>query len=184
MREEGVFRAGSGRFHRPACTVERLWTGWRMEYIKSLKKDSGGCIFCDAISADSDRENLVLHRGRVAFVMLNLYPYNPGHLMVAPCRHISVLSDLSPEEGSELIKLAALGERALAATHNPQGFNLGMNLGKCAGAGVPDHLHLHLVPRWAGDTNFMPVMAETRVLPEEISTTYDRLHEAIRQAKG
>jgi ATP adenylyltransferase len=155
-----------------------------MEYIKSLKRDSEGCIFCDAIASDSDRDNLVLYRGRVAVLMLNLYPYNPGHLMTAPYRHISVLGDLTEEEGAELMALAALGEKALAATHHPQGLNLGMNLGRCAGAGVPDHLHLHLVPRWTGDTNFMPVMAETRVLPEEVSTTYDRLYEAIKKAKG
>ena len=168
----------------PLNTVERLWTAWRMEYIKSLKVDSGECIFCRALSSDSDREHLVLYRGRLAMLMLNLYPYNPGHLMIAPNRHISTLSDLSAEEGAELMSLAALGERILADAHKPQGFNLGVNLGRCAGAGVPDHLHLHLVPRWMGDTNFMPVMAETRVLPEEISTTYDRLYEALKKAKA
>jgi ATP adenylyltransferase len=164
--------------------LKRLWTGWRMEYIKSLKKKPSECIFCEALASGSDRDSLVLHRGRTCVLMLNLYPYNPGHLMAAPNRHVSSLGELTPEEGAELMELAALGEKILSATHNPQGFNLGVNLGKCAGAGVPDHLHLHLVPRWTGDTNFMPVMSETRVLPEEISTTYDRLYEAIKEAKA
>lgn len=164
--------------------LKRLWTAWRMEYIKSLKKDSGGCIFCNALSSESDRDSLILFRGRLAVLMLNLYPYNPGHLMVAPNRHISTLGELNAEEGAELMELAALGEKILAATHNPQGFNLGINLGRCAGAGMPDHLHLHLVPRWMGDTNFMPVMTETRVLPEEISTTYDRLYDALKKTKA
>jgi ATP adenylyltransferase len=155
-----------------------------MEYIKSLKVDPGECIFCKALSSESDRESLVLHRGRLALLMLNLYPYNPGHLMIAPRRHVSSLEDLTLEEGAEMMELAALGERILAKTHRPQGFNLGANLGRCAGAGIPDHLHLHLVPRWTGDTNFMPVMSETRVLPEEISTTYDRLYEALKKEKA
>jgi ATP adenylyltransferase len=164
--------------------VDRLWTAWRMEYIKSLRTESGECIFCKAIASESDRDNLVLHRGRLAVLMVNLYPYNPGHLMAAPNRHVSSLGDLSFEEGGELMELAALGERILAETHRPQGFNLGVNLGRCAGAGVPDHIHIHLVPRWTGDTNFMPVMAETRVIPEEVGTTYDRLYEALKKAKG
>lgn len=162
---------------------KRLWTAWRMEYIKSLKRNPNECIFCAALASDSDRDSLVLHRGRTSVLMLNLYPYNPGHLMIAPNRHIASLRDLTAEEGAELMELAALGEKILAATHNPQGFNLGVNLGKCAGAGVPDHLHLHLVPRWTGDTNFMPVMSDTRVLPEEISTTYDRLYEVLKKDK-
>ena len=119
-----------------------------MEYIKGLKKGQDECIFCGALLSQSDRESLVLYRGRVGILMLNLYPYNPGHMMVAPNRHISSLGELTVEEGAELMELAALGEKALAATHNPQGFNLGLNLGRCAGAGVPDHLHMHLVPRW------------------------------------
>jgi len=163
--------------------LDRLWTAWRMEYINKLKKDKEECIFCSALSSKSDRESLVLHRGRVSLLMLNLYPYNPGHLMVAPNRHISKLAQLTAEEGAELMELAALGEEILRETHKPQGFNLGANLGRCAGAGIPDHLHLHLVPRWTGDTNFMPVMAETRVLPEEIGTTYDRLYEALEKKK-
>jgi len=154
-----------------------------MDYIERTKEEQEECIFCRALNSRDDRENLVLHRGRASILMLNLYPYNPGHLMAAPNRHVSTLAELSAEERQELMDLVALGEELLRETHRAQGFNLGANIGRCAGAGIPDHVHLHLVPRWLGDTNFMPVMSETRVLPEEIGTTYDKLHEALERKK-
>ena len=137
--------------------------------------ESAGCIFCDKLREQRDRENLILVRGQQAFVLLNLYPYNSGHLMVAPYVHTGDLANLEP---SVLADLWGLGQRAVAALsaeYQPHGYNLGMNLGRVAGAGIPDHLHLHVVPRWNGDTNFMPIMAETKVLPESLDQTYQRL---------
>ena len=155
-----------------------------MKYIQEELKSAEDCLFCVAITSSSDKEHLVLHRGRTCVIMLNLYPYNPGHLMVAPNRHLSMMSELTPEERAETMELAVLCEKVLGGIYHPQGLNVGLNLGHCAGAGVPGHLHLHIVPRWQGDTNFMPVLGETRVLPEELSTTYERLHEALKSAKG
>ena len=133
-----------------------------------------GCVFCDALSTDTGRA-LLVHEGRHAFVILNLYPYNNGHLMVAPKRHIATLAGLGADERTELMELASRAEEALTEAYRPQGINLGMNLGQAAGAGIADHLHLHLVPRWVGDTNFMSVLGEVRVLPEELPQTAARL---------
>lgn len=133
-----------------------------------------GCVFCVAQSAGATGD-LVVHRGRTCFVVLNLYPYNSGHLMVVPNRHVPSLSEATMEEAHELIELARLAEGVLADAYTPHGMNLGINLGKPAGAGVLDHLHLHIVPRWNGDTNFMTVVGETRVLPEELAVTAARL---------
>jgi ATP adenylyltransferase len=157
---------------------ERLWSPWRMEYIR--REDGGdgaGCIFCDlpAAGPDQDEANHLLARGTVSFVMLNAFPYNPGHLMAAPYRHVGDYEELTPDE---LAEMAALVGRAIAAMKQesrPHGFNLGMNLGQVAGAGIADHLHLHLVPRWGGDTNFMPVVGRTKVLPELLGETWRRL---------
>jgi len=133
-----------------------------------------GCIFCDA-GADSRRDDLVLIRGRVSYVILNLYPYNNGHLMVVPNRHVATLASSTPEELSELMRFTRHAEMALAEAYTPQGINVGINLGRPAGAGVVDHLHIHLVPRWTGDTNFMSVVGNVRVLPEELDQTAKRL---------
>ena len=134
-----------------------------------------GCIFCDKVTEGRDADNLIVHRGQRAFIMLNLYPYNSGHVMVAPFLHTADLAALPPEVSADLWQLAQRCVAALSAEYGPDGYNLGMNLGRVAGAGVPDHLHLHIVPRWNGDTNFMPVLAETKVMPESPEQTYARL---------
>jgi ATP adenylyltransferase len=156
--------------------VKHLWAPWRLEYIKSAD-DEPGCVFCAAVTGD-DEERLVIHRGRRAIALLNKYPYSSGHFMVAPIRHIGEYGELAEDEVLELHRLAAAGMGALALLYAPQGYNLGWNLGRIAGAGVVDHVHLHVVPRWAGDTNFMPVLAEVKVLPEHLAETRRRLAEA------
>jgi ATP adenylyltransferase len=140
--------------------------------------DARGCVFCEALSA-ADADALVLYRGRDCYVILNLFPYNSGHLMVVPNRHIASLSAATHEERCELMDLTRLAEQALTEAYRPQGLNVGMNLGRSAGAGIVDHLHVHVVPRWAGDTNFMTVVGEVRVLPEDIAQTAQRLREAF-----
>ncbi len=136
------------------------------------------CIFCDAVKNPADDEkNFVLHRGAYTFVILNLYPYVSGHLMIAPYAHLGELDAAPKEESDEMMDLAKRCQTALREVYRPQGFNLGMNLGRAAGAGIPDHIHMHLMPRWAGDTNFMTSVAETRVLSEDLTTTYSKLRE-------
>jgi ATP adenylyltransferase len=153
--------------------VERLWAPWRLEYISSAD-DQPGCIFCDAVEGDNE-ERLVVHRGRHAIVLLNKFPYASGHLMVAPNRHVGEFGELDDTEALEIHRLASVGIGALAQTFGPQGYNLGWNLGRIAGAGIVDHVHLHLVPRWAGDTNFMPVLADVKVMPEYLAETRRKL---------
>ncbi|MBI4260872.1 MAG: HIT domain-containing protein [Actinobacteria bacterium] len=154
--------------------MERLWSPWRMEYITAARDESTGCIFCELPERD-DAEALILYRGERGFVVLNAYPYNPGHLMVAPFRHVADLGELDDDEVLDVGRLLQVAERTLREEMSPDGFNLGMNLGRVAGAGVPGHLHWHVVPRWNGDTNFMPVVGETRVLPESLEDTYRKL---------
>ena len=144
-----------------------------MDYI--LGKKEKGCIFCRKPKEKKDRTNLLLHRGKLAFVMMNKFPYNNGHLLVAPARHIADFTETSEDEMLELVKLVREAQRALSLTLHPHGFNVGLNFGRCAGAGLPGHMHIHVVPRWNGDTNFMPMLAEVRVLPEHLETMYDRL---------
>jgi len=156
--------------------VERLWAPWRLEYIKSADDDPA-CVFCAALEG-ADEEKLVVHRGARAFVLLNKFPYASGHFMVAPMRHLGEFATLSDEEVVEIHRLAGSGLRALSAVYAPQAHNLGWNLGRVAGAGVVDHVHLHVVPRWAGDTNFMPVLADVKVLPEHLVETRRKLVEA------
>lgn len=153
--------------------MDRLWSPWRLAYVTAAQHSPTECIFCDA-AAQPDAE-LVLFRGRLCFVILNLFPYNNGHLMVAPNRHLNTLGMLDAEEQSELMTLVRWSEMALTEAYRPQGINVGINLGKVAGAGIEDHLHVHLVPRWAGDTNFMTALAEVRVLPEALEQTAGRL---------
>jgi ATP adenylyltransferase len=156
--------------------TKQLWAPWRLEYIKQADEQPG-CVFCDAAAGD-DAERLVVHRGSEAFVLLNKFPYSSGHLMVAPYRHVGELSELGEGEALEIHTLATRGLAALRDVYGPEGFNLGWNLGRVAGAGVVDHVHLHVVPRWAGDTNFMPVLADVKVLPEHLTETRTRLVEA------
>jgi len=155
--------------------METLWSPWRMEYIQANKdqSDDSGCVLCRL--RDGEESERVLARTELAYVVLNKYPYNPGHLMVVPSRHVGDLDELSDDELLELQRLLTRSVRALREESAPHGFNIGMNLGRIAGAGIPDHLHWHVVPRWGGDTNFMPVVGETRVLPELVEETARRL---------
>jgi ATP adenylyltransferase len=149
-----------------------LWAPWRLEYIQAAEQE--GCVFCLAVDGD-DEERLVVHRGTRALVVLNKFPYASGHLMVAPLRHGIDFGELEDDESLEIHRLAHAGLGALSQTFSPQGYNLGWNLGRIAGAGITDHVHLHVVPRWAGDTNFMPVLADVKVLPEHLSETRRKL---------
>ena len=153
--------------------MEHLWSPWRLAYIIGAG-EATGCVFCQALET-ADAEPLILHRGRACFVILNLFPYNSGHLMIVPNRHIGSLAAMTPEELCELGELTRLSEMAVTEAYVPHGINMGINLGKPAGAGILDHLHMHVVPRWNGDTNFMTVVGETRVLPEELPVTAARL---------
>jgi ATP adenylyltransferase len=153
--------------------TKQLWAPWRLEYIQQAD-ELDGCVFCLAASGD-DEDLLVVHRGANAFVLLNKFPYASGHLMVATYRHLGEFGALSDDEATEVHRLAEAGMAALSATFAPEGYNLGWNLGRIAGAGIVDHVHLHVVPRWAGDTNFMPVLADVKVLPEHLSETRAKL---------
>ena len=154
--------------------MDYMWAPWRMEYILSDQKPDGS-IFCDKPQQDKDRENLILYRGETCFVIMNYYPYNNAHLMIVPYRHISNLEHLTTKEQAELMSVLAKSNEILKATMNPDGLNIGMNLGKVAGAGIDDHLHFHIVPRWNGDTNFMPVLGHTKVLPQALFESWDVL---------
>lgn len=161
--------------------MDHLWSPWRYQYV-SKSTPSSGCIFCVKGSEDRDKENHIVHRGEHSFVILNLYPYSTGHLMVAPYAHIPDLESAPEPVLNEIIKLARLAEIHLRRIYHPHGFNLGMNLGEAAGAGVPGHIHMHVLPRWSGDTNFMTTVAETRVLPESLDLTFEKLKKAFDPA--
>jgi len=166
--------------------MERLWTPWRMAYIRGEiggRVADGGCVFCELPARGEDQGNHILARGRHTFVLLNAFPYNPGHLMVAPFRHLGDFGALSADELAESMAFTKTAIRALEESSDAHGFNLGMNLGTIAGAGIADHLHLHLVPRWGGDTNFMPVVGQTKVLPELLAETWERLRPWFEQAE-
>jgi ATP adenylyltransferase len=156
--------------------LERLWAPWRLEYISGEKSDE--CIFCAKPALDDD-SGLIVHRGERCFVMLNAFPYASGHVMVAPYEHTADLAGLDEATSLELMLLTQDSLRAIRATYRPDGFNVGANLGTVAGAGVADHVHMHAVPRWEGDTNFMPVLGEVRVLPESLQDTHRKLKEAF-----
>lgn len=158
--------------------MERLWSPWRLEYITNTGpgQPQNACIFCEAQKNPAhDAQSLIVHRGLHNFVILNKYPYSSGHLMIAPNSHLGHLSAAPKEVTDEMMDLLKRSQRALIDVYNPEGFNVGMNLGKVAGAGVADHLHMHILPRWGGDTNFMSTVGETRVLPEDLLVTYQKL---------
>ena len=159
--------------------MDRLYTPWRYDYIKGASGEKTGhgegCVFCSISSRDDDSETFILHRARHNFVVLNIYPYTSGHLMVVPFEHTADFGGLAKETSDELMDLAKLAQGILQEAYSPHGFNLGINLGGAAGAGVSDHLHLHVLPRWSGDANFMSTVGETRVLPEDLRTTYEKL---------
>jgi ATP adenylyltransferase len=164
--------------------LQRLWTPWRHAYVVDPERKITGCPFCvlPGRGAQHDRESLILHRGEHAFLILNAYPYNPGHLMAVPYRHVAEFDAVTVDELHEIGELSQRAIRALRACSNPHAFNLGVNAGGVAGAGIADHIHQHVVPRWGGDTNFMPVIGQTRVLPELLTETYDRLAPAVAEA--
>jgi ATP adenylyltransferase len=163
--------------------MEKLWSPWRSKYIDSFKSEEkkSECIFCEAGGKDvDDLENLVVRKNKLTFTLLNLYPYNNGHLMIVPYRHIAELAELSDEEITELMNELKSAQRALGETLKPQGFNIGANLGRSSGAGIADHLHFHIVPRWNGDTNFMPVLGEVKVISQDLKETKIKLIEAYK----
>ncbi len=155
---------------------------WREEYVKTaFKMDE--CIFCRAHNLKKDKKAYILYRGIYNFIVLNRYPYNPGHLMIAPYEHISMFEDAKKESTDELSDLLKLTLKILKKHYNPHGFNIGMNIGQSAGAGVVDHFHIHVVPRWTGDSNFMPLFSNTKVMIEDLNTTYDRLMSLFKKIK-
>ena len=153
--------------------MEKIWAPWRIEYIQMEKPE--GCILCDKPKQKDDVANYILYRGEKNFVILNSYPYNPGHLMIAPYRHVANLDELTDEERREHFEIVSRSIKIVRQVFNPRGFNIGINIGKVAGAGIEDHVHTHIVPRWQGDTNFMPVIADLRVVPEALAETYEKL---------
>jgi len=155
--------------------MKRLFSPWRLRYVASASRRERGCVFCRAARGRGDRGSLVVARGRTHYVILNKYPYNNGHLMIVPREHLASPAQAEPESLAEMMALAVRCEAALRAAYRPSGINLGMNLGRSAGAGIEDHYHLHVVPRWDGDTNFMTVVHDTRVVPEALHTTWRRL---------
>lgn len=154
--------------------MDRLWNPWRYQYITATKKETS-CVFCRLASENNDEENFILYRGKHAYIVLNIYPYNSGHLLIIPFVHNKLLADLEKSISDEIMDLTKLCQTAIEKEYRPQGFNLGMNLGEAAGAGVAEHLHMHILPRWFGDANFTTVIGETKNLPEMLANTYQRL---------
>lgn len=153
--------------------MKHIWAPWRIEYIEMEKPQ--GCILCQKPALDKDTENYILFRGSLNFVMLNAYPYNPGHLLIAPYRHVAGLEEMTEEERTEHFEIVTRSVEVLKNVLHPEGFNLGINLGKSAGAGIEDHIHSHIVPRWQGDTNFMTSIADVRVVPQALADSYEKL---------
>ena len=153
--------------------MEQIWAPWRIKYIQMKKPE--GCILCEKPGEDNDAENYILFRGEKNFVILNSYPYNPGHLLIVPYRHVASMEGLTSEERYEHFEIVSRSINVLRQVFTPSGFNIGINMGRIAGAGIEDHFHTHIVPRWQGDTNFMPVIADARVVPEALSETYEKL---------
>ncbi len=163
-------------------SLRRLWAVWRMPYIKLLATEGEKeCIFCTLPAEGRDEENLILHRSEHCFIILNKYPYNPGHLMVAPYRHVASIEDLTEDEAKDMWRLIRLSMLTLRRAMNPEGFNVGANIGKAAGAGFEGHVHIHIVPRWNGDTNFMPVIGNTKVVSDALRNTYTELKKALSE---
>ena len=159
-----------------------LWAPWRMEYILGEKEK--GCIFCNRVQMQNDRDNLILERGELCFVIMNRFPYNNGHVMVVPYRHTGDITVLNENEMCDVMAWLQKSVRALEIAFNPHGFNLGMNIGKVAGAGIDDHLHFHIVPRWEADTNFMPIVSRTKVVSEALFDSYDKIKAAFQEVLG
>ncbi|MGQ9516070.1 MAG: HIT family protein [Anaerolineae bacterium] len=163
--------------------MERLWSPWRMAYLTNEEKPEG-CVFCRKLAEQNDAQNLLVHRGRHAAIIMNLYPYNTGHLMVIPYSHASSTEELDRDTLTEMMELVNLGMRILRRTLRPDGFNVGINIGRSAGAGIAEHVHIHIVPRWSGDSNFLTILGQTRVIPEFLEDTYCRLVAALKEELG
>ncbi|MDO9543334.1 MAG: HIT domain-containing protein [Kiritimatiellia bacterium] len=157
--------------------MKRIWAPWRMEYILNYRQ--AGCFLCDICQDDKDEQSLVLKRGKSSFLLLNKYPYNNGHLLIAPYRHIDSLESMAEPEMTEMMQMASSACKILRASMHPDGFNLGLNIGAAAGAGLKDHIHLHIVPRWEGDTNFMPVLGEVKIIPQPLDELWRKLRKEI-----
>jgi ATP adenylyltransferase len=156
--------------------TERIWAPWRLPYVKDATKESAQeCIFCTKPAEGDDKANLIVHRGERCFVILNLFPYTNGHLMIAPYEHLASVTDLETATLSEMLELTKRAMGIIEESYEPQGYNIGFNQGRVAGAGIDQHIHMHVVPRWGGDTNFMPVLADTRVMPQTLEQSYDAL---------
>lgn len=162
--------------------MNHLWSPWRMEYIENSSKEAG-CVFCNAQARPDSAENLIAYRGERAYVILNRYPYTSGHLMVNPYMHVATLEELDPQTRAEMMELTSQCTAVLTAIYKPQGFNVGINMGEVAGAGVLGHVHIHIVPRWKGDTNFMSTVSETRVLPEALEVTFERVRNEFQKIR-
>jgi ATP adenylyltransferase len=160
--------------------MDRIWAPWRSKYILNTEQEDG-CILCNRVKRTADAESYILHRGEKCFIIMNIFPYNNGHLMVAPYKHTGQIEELDAHEGQEILACTSLGVQALKKAFGPDGFNIGMNIGIVAGAGIPDHLHMHIVPRWNGDTNFMPVLTDTKILSVSLDETYRLLKERIEE---
>jgi ATP adenylyltransferase len=166
--------------------MDKLWSPWRSKYIESFKPggEKEGCLFCRIAKENRDKENFVIHRGKSAYIVMNLYPYNSGHLMIVPYTHVPALKDLDDETKLECMKLIDLGIEALEKSIYPQGYNIGVNIGKCSGAGIDEHVHFHIVPRWSGDTNFMPVLNDVKLVSQAMEDTYGKLQAALEKIIG
>jgi ATP adenylyltransferase len=158
--------------------VNRLWAPWRLAYVSGAQPATG-CVFCEALRGDDDRRRLLLHRGRTGFLILNAYPYAPGHVLAVLNRHVGSIEEATPDELGEAMTLVQQATAALGRAYRPDGFNIGLNQGRVAGAGIEGHLHVHVVPRWNGDTNFMAVLGDVKVLPEALGATWERLRAAM-----
>jgi ATP adenylyltransferase len=161
--------------------MKHIWSPWRMAYMQGPKRENG-CVFCKELSESDGPENLIVYRGHRAFIILNRFPYNSGHLMVVPYEHTATLEGLDAETRSEIMELANLSTKVLHQVYHPQGFNLGVNIGDAAGAGILKHVHLHVLPRWNGDTNFISTLGDTRVLPESLEETYRKVKEGLEKS--
>ncbi|MCD4753388.1 MAG: HIT domain-containing protein [Anaerolineaceae bacterium] len=157
--------------------MNHLWSPWRMEYIKN-KKDNSSCVFCDVLEQEDGWENLIIYRGVFNYAILNRYPYNTGHALIIPYRHVASYELLTPEERAEMMELVNKVTKVLRQTYHPNAFNIGANIGEAAGAGIAPHVHFHVLPRWYGDTNFVTTIGQTRIVPENLSDTYDQLKKA------
>jgi len=163
--------------------MDYLWSPWRYQYISTADRNTG-CIFCQKAQENRDEENLVVWRGKRNFVLLNLYPYTTGHLMVAPYEHVATLAGAAVATAGEMMRIVRSAEKHLRNIYRPEGLNVGMNIGKAAGAGIADHIHMHVLPRWTADANFMTTVGETRIIPEELRVTYQKLSRAFAEEGG